>query len=88
MNCHIVFFCTGVWEDYSEKVLEVFGKADSAKEFAERFRKRLDEIGYHTNGDRRSLDNQETRYHGEIDGMSIDYNGAFIKVRGPYPFNP
>ncbi len=86
MDCYVVYFCTGEYDDYRENIIKIFANEDSANDFSDAFSKRLDEIGYNMHGDNRSVHNKETRYNGKIDGHIIDYTGASIEVRGPFEF--
>jgi hypothetical protein len=87
MDCYIVCFCTGEYEDRSESVVKVFSTKEKAEECANLLRAKLDSIGYHTMGNLNSaFEQDESAYHRPtVDGFSIDYTGAWVNVNGPYP---
>jgi hypothetical protein len=88
MNCYIVNFVTGEYEDRYETVVKIFSNKEKAEECANAIRAKLDTIGRHARGNNSASDNKETRYnHAEIDDRTIDYTGAWVNVDGPYPFD-
>ena len=89
MNCYIVNFVTGEYEDRYETVVKIFSNKEKAEECANAIRAKLDTIGRHARGDNSALENEETRYSAPtLDGYRIDYTGAWVSVDGPYPFDP
>ena len=88
MDCYTVTLITGESSDYTETVARVFSTKEKAEQFAIGLRERLDQIGRHRSGNNSASNNRETRYRTDIlDGINIDYNGAWVSINGPIPFD-
>lgn len=84
-QCFIVNFYTGEYSDCSIEPLAVFTSKVDAEKFAAAKRLQLNEMGLHGEGD---CSKANIYPRPNLDGLRIDYTGAWIHVSQSLPLDP